>query len=210
MTHPIVFEEIMITGSLTIKDTGLSSQTRSSILVQDVNIPFPVRFDSLRIWDAYQIALSGTANTDDLALVGGAFGTVPPVISAGDLKAAGATSRHARFQVNIPECYDTGQTLILSLSAGMKTTVADTSCTIDVEAFKIDKISGIGADICATAAMTMNSLVFAAKAFTITPSGLVAGDVLDVRIKILCTDAATGTDVTPTIASIDLLADIRG
>jgi hypothetical protein len=58
--------------------------------------------------------------------------------------------------------------------------------------------------------MTINSLVLAAKSFTITPSGLVAGDTLDVRIAIACTDAATGTAVTPTIAAIDLLCDIRG
>ena len=88
--------------------------------------------------------------------------------------------------------------------------MADTTCTIDAEVYKLDKITGIGSDICATGATSINSLTFADIPFTITPSGVVAGDVLDVRIAIACNDAATGTAVTPTIAAIDLLCDIKG
>ena len=203
-------DEVRVTGSLAIKDTGVSAQTRASILKQDANAIFPIMLTGLRVWDAFATNLPGTAATDDLALIGGTFATAPPTISAGDLKAAGATTRYARFQMQLPECYDSGETITLSIMAGMVTTVADTSCTVDVQCYKIDKATGIGADLCATAAITMNSLVFAAKAFTITSSGLVAGDVFDVRIAITCTDAATVTAVTPTIAAIDLLCDIRG
>jgi hypothetical protein len=204
------FDDVRVSGTLTIKDTGVSAQTRASVLKQDANAIFPVNLTSLRIWDAYQTNLTGTAGTDDLALVGGTFATAPPTISAGDLKAAGATTRYARFQFSLPECYDSGETVTLAIHAGMATTVADTSCTVDVQCYKIDKVTGISADLCATAAMTMNSLVFAARSFTITPSGLVAGDTFDVRIAITCTDAATVTAVTPTIAAIDLLCDIKG
>lgn len=204
------FEDVRVSGVINVKDTGVSAQTRSSVLKQDAAVAFPVLLTGLRVWDAFQTNLPGTAATDDLALIGGTFGTSPPVISAGDLKAAGATSRYARFQVTLPECYDAGETVTLALYAGMVTTIADTSCTIDVQCYKLDKAAGIGSDLCATAAMTMNSLVLAAKSFTITPSGLVAGDTLDVRIAIACTDAATGTAVTPTIAAIDLLCDIKG
>lgn len=204
------FEDVRVSGVINIKDTGVSAQTRNSILKQDAAVAFPVKLTDLRVWDAFQTNLPGTAATDDLALVGGTFGTAPPVVSAGDLKAAGATSRYARFQIVLPECYDAGETLTLALYAGMVTTIADTTCTIDVQCYKLDKAAGIGSDLCATAAMTMNSLVFAAKSFTITPSGLVAGDTLDVRIVIACTDAATATAVTPTIAAIDLLCDIKG
>jgi hypothetical protein len=207
---PTTIDTIKITETLTIKEDGISSQTRASILKQDANAIFPVGLESLRVWNAYQTSLPGTAATDDLALIGGTFGTAPPTISAGDLKAAGATTRYARFQMQLPECYDAGQTVTLSISAGTVTTVSDTSCTLDVECYKIDKITGIGSDLCTTAATTINSLVFASVPFTITPAGLVAGDVFDVRIAIACNDAATGTAVTPTIAAIDLLCDIKG
>jgi hypothetical protein len=206
----ITVEDMMVTGAISINDTGISAQTRSTILKQDANAIFPVPLTSLRVWDAYHTVLPGTAATDDLALIGGTFATSPPVVSAGDLKAAGSTTRYARFQVQLPECYDAGQTVSLAISAGMVTTIADVACTLDVECFKIDKITGIGSDICATAATQINSLVFASKIFVITPSGLLPGDVFDVRIAIACNDAATGTAVTPTIAAIDLLCDIKG
>ena len=41
-------------------------------------------------------------------------------------------------------------------------------------------------------------------------AAVAAGDVLDVRIAIAVNDAATATAVTPTIAGIDLLCDIKG
>ena len=206
----VTLSTLRVTSSITVPEDGISQQTRASILKQDADAIFPICLTDLRVWDALQTNLPGTAATDDLALIGGTFATAPPTISAGDLKAAGATTRYARFQMQLPECYDAGQTVTLAISAGMVTTVADTSCTLDVECYKLDKITGIGADLCATAATTINSLVFGSKSFTITPSGLVAGDVFDVRIAIACTDAATGTAVTPTIAAIDLKCDIKG
>ena len=101
---PTTIDTIKITETLTIKEDGISSQTRASILKQDANAIFPVGLESLRVWNAYQTNLPGTAATDDLALIGGTFGTAPPTISAGDLKAAGATTRYARFQMQLPEC----------------------------------------------------------------------------------------------------------
>lgn len=206
----ITATSVRITDSLTINDTGISQQTRATILKQDADAIFPIRLTDLRVWDAFQTNLPGTAATDDLALIGGTFATAPPTISAGDLKNAGATTRYARFQMQLPECYDAGHTVTLAISAGMVTTVASASCTVDVECYKLDKVTGIGSDLCATAATTINSLVFGTKSFTITPSGLTAGDVFDVRIAIACNDSATVTDVTPTIASIDLKCDIKG
>ena len=127
-----ILDEVRVTGSISIKDTGVSPQTRASILKQDALAIFPVRLTGLRVWDAFHTNLPGTAATDDLALIGGTFGTSPPVVSAGDCKALGATSRYARFMVELPECYEAGETVTLSLSAGVVTTVASVSCTVDV------------------------------------------------------------------------------
>jgi hypothetical protein len=132
-------------------------------------------------------------------------------LSAGDLKAAGATTRRARNpHVPVPECYDAAETFQIIVGVGMGTTVADTSCTVDIEVCRIGKDGTVGSDICATAAQSMNSLTFAEKTFTITATTLAPGDALDVRVSITCTDAATGTAVTPEISSVDLACDIKG
>ena len=203
-------DDLRVTGSITIKESGVSAQTRTTILKQDALAIFPVNMMDLRVWDAIQTVLPGTPATDDLGLIGTTFGSTAPRVTAGDCKALGATTRYARFMVRLPECYEAGETVTISLSAGMATTVASVSCTVDIEAYEIDKIGGIGSDLCTTAATTINSLTFADKAFTITPTTLSAGDVLDVRIAIAVNDAATATAVTPTIAGIDLLCDIKG
>ena len=162
------------------------------------------------VWDSGQ-PLPATAASDDLGYEVGTFGTDAPRLTAGDLKAAGATTRRARRTVDIPAEYDSGQTVQIRLAAGMLTTIADTSCTIDVEAYKIGR-DGLktGSDLVSTAAMTMNSPVVGDKTFEVTAGALTPGDKLDVRISITCTDAATGTVVKPIIADLDLLCDIRG
>jgi len=206
----LVTDSATFRGSISCPSNALSAQSRDTILLQDPNAVFPIKLTDLRVWDAFQTPLPGTAATDDLALIGGTFGTAHPMVQAGDLKAAGATTRYARFTLVVPECYDEAETFSIVISAGMKTTVADTSCTVDVECYKHDKVGGLGSDICATAAQSINSLTFADKSFTITPASLTAGSVLDVRISIACNDAATGTAVTPTIANIDAVMDIKG
>jgi len=204
------FVETLRVSTLRVPEDGVAAQTRSTILKQDDNFIFPVKLTDFRTWDAAATNLPGTAASDDLALITGTFGTNPLRIQAGDLKAAGATTRRAIVEVTLPECYVAGETVTIKVYAGMVTTVADTSCTVDIEAYKRDKTGSIGSDLCATAAQSINSTTLAAKSFTITPTTLSPGDVLDVRVSITCTDAATGTAVTPTIAAFDLVCDVKG
>lgn len=201
-------DDLIVTNTFKCPEDAISPQLRSSIIKQEQLAVFPVRLTDLRVWDAFQTNLPGTGASDDLALIGGTFGSAPPMIQSGDVKAA-TTTRYARFQVVVPATYDAGETLQIKITAGMKTTIADTSCTVDVEAYRVDKISGISADLCATAAQSINSTTFAAKSFTITSSTISPGDVLDVRITIACVDAATATAVTPSIAGLDLVCDVK-
>lgn len=203
-------DDVVVTGTLRCASDAISAQDRDSILVQTDNAVFPIPFVDFRVWDALQTNLPGTPANDDLGLIGGTFGSAPPMIQAGDLKAAGATSRYARVQVQLPECYVAGETVSLVLTAGMLTTIADTSCTLDVEAYRAGKDGTIGSDLCATAAQSINNLVFAAKTFVITAATLGPGDWLDVRITIACNDGATATAVTPALGGADLVCDIKG
>lgn len=214
--------DLIVTGELAaatvalpaacITDTNVSNAAAiaRAKLAQDVLKPYPVNLTDLRVWDAMATVLPGTAANDDLGLIGGTFATGSPSIQAGDLKSAGATTRYARFLVALPAEYDSGETVTVRIHAGMVTTVADTSCTVDVQAYESNGEAGISADLCATAAQSMNSLTYADKDFTITPTALVAGDVLDVRVAVTCTDASGGAAVIPVLGSITLLCDVRG
>lgn len=199
--------DMRIKGSLYV-DENLPTCPRAT-LQEDSNAVYAVPWTAFRTWDALATNLPGTPANDDLGLVGGTFGSASPKLSTGDVKAAGCT-RYARFQFELPVEYIAAATLTLRLHAGMETTVADTSATVDVECYKSDGEAGVGADICATAATTINSLTDADKDFTITPTGLAAGDVLDIRITITVADAATGTAVIANIGAVEMLCDIKG
>jgi hypothetical protein len=212
VTGQLLAQSIKSTGSgtLTGADLTANAEIAATQMAQNALQPYLVKLTDARVWDAIQTVLPGTPGTDDLGLQNGTFGTEAAHITAGDLKAAGATTRYARFLIPLPAEYEAAETVTLVISAGMLTTVADTSCTVDVECYKMDGDTTLSADLCATAATTINSLTFADKSFTITPTALEPGHLLDVRIAIACNDAATITAVEPVIGLITLKCDTRG
>jgi len=198
------------TGTITGAMLAPNAEVQRTQLKQEPLVEFPINLTDLRVHDALATTLPATPAADDLGLDNGTFGTEAPHVTAGDLKAAGATTRYARFLLALPENYDDAETLQLRINAVMGTTVADTSCDLDVEVYETASDLTVGSDLCATAATDMNSLTAANKDFTITATGLASGDVLDVRVSIACNDAATGTAVEPILTKISLLADCRG
>jgi len=199
---------IIVEGNLAVMG-DLPAYARSQ-LIQDDFQAFPLDHQLFRVWDAFLTSL-GTAAADDLGIATGVFATGLPYITAGDLKAAGATTRYGRIAFTLPHNYVAGQTVRLRVSAGMLTTVADTSCTVDCEVYKSARNTlKTGSDLVATAATTINSLTFAEKTFDVTATGLAAGDVLDIRVAVACTDAATVTAVTPALAHVEMQLDVKG
>lgn len=179
---------------------------RSNIVQEDL-VVYPVTFNRLKVHDAFATDLPVTPATDDLGIVNNTYGTTSPTVESEDLKTAGATNKFARFQFEVPPEYVAGQTITLRVNAGMKTTVADTSATLDAECFRTAAPS---VDIVATAAQDMNNLTAADLDFTITPTNVVVGDILDIRLTAAVNDGASGTAVIAQINSIEMLLDIKG
>ena len=188
---------------------GISTKFARDQLSEDSAAVYTVNFMDLRVHDALQTNLPGTAATDDLALISGTFGTDSPSIQTSDAKATSVTQR-ARFLFQLPPEYVSAGTCTLRIRGGMNTTVSDGTATVDVEAYEADGDTAVGSDLCTTAATTINSLTFGNDDFTITPTTLSAGDWLDVRITIAITDSATGTAVIGELSQIQFLLDIKG
>lgn len=157
----------------------------------------PIAMTEFRVWDAQQTNLPGTAANDDLAIIGGTFGTAGPVLQTADAKTTTKT-QYARCQVKVPSTYCDGATISVAINAGMVTTVSDGTATVDLEVY----LNGAGSDICATAAQSINSLTAATKTFDITETAICAGDLLDIRVTLAVTDSASGTAVIGQINSI--------
>lgn len=174
-------------------------------LIQDALAVYKIPLNKMRVHDAQQTNLPGTASSDDLAIIDGTFGTADWSLRTSDSKNTSVT-QYARFQFALPPEYDAGETITVRLNAGAVTTVSQTSMTVDVQCYK----NGAGSDLCATAATTCNNLTPANKDFTITPTGLAAGDMLDIRIAAAIVDSGTGTAVICEINGVSVLLDIKG
>lgn len=189
----------MISTTASIARSKLAQETKT------FNLPW----EGWRVWDAFQTTLPGTSANDDLGLYGGTFTSASPMIKTFDVKTL-TTTLYARQVWTIPAEYDAAQALTIRIAGGAQTTVASTTLTVDVQCYKSDNQGGVGSDLCATAAQSINSLTFSNKDFTITPTGLAAGDQLDIRIAIAVVDAATGTAVIGAIGAVQALVTVRG
>ena len=201
--------DLVVTGNVQVGGSLLPPLSRASLNQEDF-AEFPVPVTGWRVFDAFATSL-GAAGNDDLGVTAGTWGTGAPFITAGDLKTAGATTRRARCLVQLPPTYVAGQSVRLEVTAGMVTTAADGSCTVDLEVFKLDEDATVGgSDLVTTSAASINSTTFAAKNFDLTSTALLPGDILDVRLSVTCTDTATVTAVDPAVACVKLLCDTKG
>lgn len=77
--------------------------------------------------------------------------------------------------------------------------------TLDAQVHKSNREAGAGSDICATGAQSINSATWADKDFTITPTGLVAGDLLDIELTIAVNDTGGGSAAYGFIGAVQVL-----
>jgi len=208
----VISDPWRFTNTLGVDWSKVSPPIPRTNLEQNNLESYTIPMTSWRVHDALHTLLPGTSATDDLGLIGGTFGSASPSIQTYDVKTVGATSLYARNadRFILPPEYVAGQTVVIRLHAGMLTTVADTTATADLEVYLSDEEAGAGADLCATAAQSINSLTLADKDFTITASGLSPGDVLDVRLALAINDAAGEVAVLGIVGAVKLLCDTRG
>jgi len=205
----MAFQIQIPSGEIVNSQINAAAAIERSKLAQETlkqNIPL----EMVRVHDAFQTSLPTTAASDDLGLIIGTFGTDAVVLQTSDSKATSVTQR-GRFSFRLPDNYVAGQALSVAAWAGMKTTVSDTTATIDFEVYAKDDSTGlVGSDLVTTSATTINSLTAAAKEFTITPTGLNPGDELDIRVTIAITDGATATAVIGRIMKLYMLLSVKG
>lgn len=200
--RPVAIAQQAKTGATTSSVILVKALDPGSIMTAE----FAVRASDLRVWDAPStVAVAATAANDDLAVVYNTFLTANPSIETGDLKAAGATTRKVGFEFRVPDNYVAGQAITLRINAGMKTTVAGVTATVDAQ---VARKAAPTVDICATAAQSINSLDAANKDFVLTPTNVVPGDVLQAVLSVAVNDAATGTAVIGKIYSVELILPV--
>ncbi len=139
------------------------------------------------------------------------FATDSISLETGDVKNTNST-RYARWpEVHLPADYDDGQTIVLEITAAMVTTLADTSCTLDVEVYAHDGDTTVTGDKYAGAAVDINENVdtFTARTFSLDATGLTSSTILDIRVAIAYNDGQAVNSVYAVIAKAELKYDRR-
>lgn len=185
-----------------------------SFLQQEDEVEHPISLLSGCTWNAPGTPLPTTPANDDLGIVPGTWGTDALTLQTINQGSNGTeTWCYGLFRTSVPKEWVSGETLKLRIKGGMVTAVSDATATVDAEIYKPNSTGGVGSDLCATTATTINSALLSAGEitcdFTITTTGLVAGDIIEVRVGIGIDDTATGT-VKGAINHLSLLADIKG
>ena len=181
-------------------------------LAQEASQVYVVPMTAMRVWDAVSSLLPAAATDDDMGLITGTsgFGTDTPTLQSNDFGEGSPTAKYARFFFPLPPEYDDTESITLRLRAGMHTTISDGTATVDVECYEADRDGAVGSDLYTGDAQSINELVHDNIDFTITPTGLAAGDLLDIRLTFGGTDTGTGTAVICEISQIEVLLDVRG
>lgn len=159
----------------------------------------------------FMVELWGTpASEDHLDCAGGTHATNAPSLQTLDFGGnAAAAAYYARGELQLPWEYIAAGSVTIRLHAGMLTTVASEAATVDLLVYKSDEDETSTGDLCATALQSLNSLTFADLDFTITPTTLSPGDLLDVLITVSVDDDTDLGVMKACIGSVQLLCDVR-
>lgn len=203
-------------GSLTLPANSVLNANVASTaaiartkLALEPQAPFGIPLDRFRVWDSMATNLPDTAASDDLALTGGTWATNVPHITSGDFEGTTIT-RRARVQLVMPESYVVGEDCVLFLACKVSA-VAQVSATVDVEAYLTSYDGAVnGADICSSAAQSINSTSVVNYPFVLGPAGLSVGTLIDVRVTIAGDDTGGSGAVEAIIGGVFLCCDIRG
>ena len=172
-------------------------------LVQDALASYPIPFPLVRAADGAALGIADTGDSGDHYL---AFSANTWKLM-GNSPSSNTQTDVSLFQFALPPEFDDGETVTVRVN-GEYTTIGDTQ-TLDLECYKVNKTdASVGSDICATNIQTLTA-TDAAFDFTITPTGLVGGDLLNLKLTTVFEDN-NGTVGEAEINSIEAMLDIKG
>lgn len=173
------------------------------------NVVWPIELTRCKTHDSIDVNLPAAAADDDMGLVTGTPGTNAITLKGVDFGGT-STDEACAFVFALPVEYVDGQSVTVRAHAGMLTTVSDGTATLDCSVWSDDGDGTVSADLCATAATTINSVTLADIDFTITPTALNSGDLLHVQLSFGGSDTANAGVMIPTITKLSMLLDCRG
>lgn len=177
-------------------------------LTADTAVVYGIRLASLQATGT-GAQLGATAGTPAAAmgLTTGTLGSAAPIVVCEAASGSVKTDK-ARFQFVLPAEYVSGAAISIRIKC-RSSVLATVGSTIVATAYKTDGAAGVGSNLVTTSLITL-SATYANRDFAVTPTGLVAGDVLDIEIVGICTDTGGTTGAVIQIGAVAMLLNIKG
>lgn len=115
------------------------------------------------------------------------------IMLVGELANANTKTDQAFFELVLPQNYETGTDLTVVVQARVGAAL-NTAATLDFEAYLSDENGGVGSDLCATAAQSVNSATWAEYSFTITGTTLAPGRTVELYMQGVANDSGGTTN----------------
>ncbi len=194
-------EDIDVSDKLVVEGSG------SGLFVEPgggATTEFAIALTLGKVHDAMTTDLTGTANADDMGLITGTPGTDAPTLQGVDF--GGTTSdEKGSFEYVLPPTYQAGTTFTLRVRAAMLTTISDGTATIDANVWEANEDGAVGSDLVTTSAQDMNSLSIADFDFVVTPTDLVAGDKIIIRLAFAGSDTGNAGVMIQEISKVSVI-----
>ena len=189
-------------------DISATAAIARSKLAEDALQPYGITIEQIRSDAGASLTSAETAGTFDITI-----GT-NTILANGEVTDNETEVSVSYFQFVLPPEYVSAGDCTIRLPAALIATGAPTNngSTLDIEVYEQSDAGAVGADINSTAAVTFAALdTWYNKDFSITATGLVAGDVLNVKItaSVIDSEAAGGTIVL-NLAPPKVLLDVKG
>lgn len=176
-------------------------------MVQDDLKPYPIILTTFRKTAALSSLLGEVADCTNHALRGYSHGSESMYLKGYAAEGASTTER-SRVLKELPAEYVAGQTVIIRVHSKLSSAV-EVSGTVALLVYKSDKEKGVSADLCETAAQP-NTTSWADYDFTITPTDLEPGDVLDIEITTVINNTGGAQEIDLFMGDVRLLCDVKG
>jgi len=179
------------------------SNIDKEVILEDEEAIFPINYVDFLAADGADLVIAETAgdfyryiNTDVFSIVG-------------EVANNETETSIGWFVAKLPDNYKSGGTLKLRLKNQLFGAGTSGASTLDLNVYKKDGEGATGADICATAAITPTKGAWQTSDFTVTPTGLVAGDQLTVKVTGVVVESATA-DLQIELDGIAVVCDVIG
>lgn len=203
----------LVAGTVAASDLATPlNMPRAQLAVVPLDI-FTQPLAKFKKFDSVDLGLPAAATGSYMGLNTGTISSAANQVATTDSKSASLTTKARDPYLILPNSLSLAgfsPQVQIYLRAGMKTTVAGASALLTVVAYKVNLDGTVGTNLVTTGAQNINSLTAADFFFTVTTSGLLPGDVLDVQASIAIVDASGTNPVVGVINKYGLLCSTQG